>query len=388
MAYTETRTTSHRDRMGKSLMICLMGPVVIVLAILALWDNEKNAVNTTRALEEGQACTVELPDVSRVDAAYEGKLIHAVGRAETADVLCDEELGIRYNGIRLERRVQYYQWVEYSESETEINDDGSETTTTTYTYEREWADNPVDSCHFKESGHENTVSLHLPSEYRVARNVSLGAYTLSESQVERIGNRKAYGMEGYAIPDALEGRAGVQGNYLYVGSADTAACTVNPAAPRIGDVRITWSVISPCETLSIVARQRGSTFEPYVAVNGGHSVSLLGMGVQSAEQLYRAAHDSNTRETWHNRLEQSGLVILGYAMLFYPLIVLGDALSVFGKCMGLAALALAVVLGAGTAMATIAVAWLYYRPVFTCILLGAVAVSVWLVVRRYRTAGE
>ena len=77
-----------------------------------LWWNEGRAVKTTKMLEEAQKTALHVEDVSKVDPALNGKLIHATAFTQTNDSLCDGIFGVGAVAIKLDRKVQYYQWVE------------------------------------------------------------------------------------------------------------------------------------------------------------------------------------------------------------------------------------------------------------------------------------
>ena len=160
MAVEETTTESWGSRLGGSIKGVLVGAGLFIAGIPLLFWNEGRTVKTTQALEEGAAnCTV-VPSADTVDAANEGKLIHITGTAATEDVLTDELFGgISMKGMRLSRKVEYYQWVEDSKSETKKNTGGSTTTTTTYTYSKKWVSSPF--CFCSSCNHNIQVILDL-----------------------------------------------------------------------------------------------------------------------------------------------------------------------------------------------------------------------------------
>ena len=76
MEYTETTSTSWFSRLGSSFGGIGFGIVLILAGTGLLWWNEGDFVKTRDALNEAQGAAVELPDVNRVDAALNGKLVH------------------------------------------------------------------------------------------------------------------------------------------------------------------------------------------------------------------------------------------------------------------------------------------------------------------------
>ena len=483
MAYTETTTQSWGSRLGDSIKGIIIGFILFIGSFPLLFWNEGNSVKVARALEEGRGITVEVQDVSRIDPANEGKLVHMCGDATTQDVLKDAEFGISHNGMMLRRMVQYYQWVEKSHEETKKNFGGSETTVTTYTYEKKWCCKPQDSSSFKEAGHTNSVFYSTSGTRQYAENVKYGAFRFSPDMIEKLGNERTYSLTEYKVPDKLRGRACVADKYLYIGrtvpqaaSAPTAAagfglqgtlaaravardaaanaqqhaaldvertkleiaqlnlqvkqqelvqqdptatagqkqaaeldiarlqvdirqkelllkqaelaaqsaapqdaCSVDPANPQIGDVRVTWEVISPKEAVSIVYVQTGETFTPYHA-KSGRDVALLGMGVQTADDLFTTAERDNAIFTWILRFIGWFLMFIGLSMIFKPLSVLGDVVPFIGSLIGGASSIVAAVLALILSLATIAIAWIWYRPMLGIALLVLAALLVaWLI---------
>ena len=112
MAYTETTTTSYGTRLKNSVGGVFTGFLMFIIATCLLWWNEGRAVKTTKMLEEAQGNYVEMKDINTVDPALNGKLVHATGLATTKDTLVDDYFGIRVGAIALQRKVEYYQWVE------------------------------------------------------------------------------------------------------------------------------------------------------------------------------------------------------------------------------------------------------------------------------------
>ncbi|MBQ2337947.1 MAG: hypothetical protein II384_02365, partial [Prevotella sp.] len=118
MAYQETTTTSYGQRVSSSCGGIITGIVLFFAGTALLWWNEGRAVKTDKMLNEAQGVTVEMPDVNKVNPEFEGKLVHATALATTEDSLSDGSFGIGAKAISIERKVEYYQYVEHSESKS------------------------------------------------------------------------------------------------------------------------------------------------------------------------------------------------------------------------------------------------------------------------------
>ena len=126
MSNVVTNTTGWGSRIGNSLKGIIVGLILVVVAFVLLFWNEKRTVETYRGLKEMQAVTVEA-DSAKVDKAFEGKCVHMTGTAKTDDVLTDAQFGVEVNAFHLRRNVEMYQWVEHTKTETKKNVGGSET---------------------------------------------------------------------------------------------------------------------------------------------------------------------------------------------------------------------------------------------------------------------
>ena len=158
-------------------------------------------------------------------------------------------------------------------------------------------------------------------------------------------------------------------------------CSVDPANPQVGDVRITWEVISPKEAVSIVYVQTGDTFTPYHA-KSGRDVALLGMGVQTADDLFTEAERNNVIFTWLVRFGGWFLMFIGLNMIFKPLSVLGDVVPFIGTLIGGATGMVAAGIAFILSIITIGIAWIWYRPVLGIALLAAAVFCVYLLFKR------
>src|SRR5687768_7217856 len=96
-------------------MKVVIGILMMIGALPMLFWNEGRAVRTAESLGEGRGAAVSVSS-EKVDPAKEGKLVHTMGRAKTADTVSDPVFGVSANAIALRRKVEMYQWKETSES--------------------------------------------------------------------------------------------------------------------------------------------------------------------------------------------------------------------------------------------------------------------------------
>ena len=379
MAVTETTTESWTSRLGGAVKGVVAGLALFILGFPVLFWNEGNSVKTAKALDEGEGACIPVESNAKVDPEMEGQLVHMTGRADTQDVLTDEQFGVSATAIALNRKTEMFQWRENSETTEKKNLGGSVTRTTTYTYEKVWSEAVIDSSGFKEAGHDNPGVIEFPSEEKLAANVSFGAFRLNERQIARIGSDQAYAFPTDFV--CRVSRVQRQGNVILVPNKATRDNALNnrdvAAEPRIGDMRVTFTVVRPHD-ISIVAKQRGDTFVAYLAKTK-KKVDLIQDGVVDCAEMFEDARDANTLFTWLVRLGGLLIMYIGLSMVLKPLSVLGDVLPILGTVIGWGAGLVAGVVAFVCALVTIAVAWIFYRPVLAVLLLVAAGALVFLV---------
>ena len=378
MAVTETTTVSWGSRLGNSIKGILVGLALFVIGFPVLFWNEGNSVKTAKALDEGEGACIPVESIEKVDPEMEGQLVHMTGKATTSDVLSDDQFGVSATAIALARKTEMYQWVEHSKTEEKKNLGGSVTKTTTYTYSQEWVDSAIDSSGFKEQGHDNPGMIEFPSEETRAANVSFGAFRLSESQIGRIGSEQAYAFPTDFVCKVE--RVQIQGRTVYVPNKATRDNEKNnrdvASQPRVGDMRVNFSVVYPHD-ISIVAKQKGDTFVGYLAKTK-KKIDMLSDGVKDAAEMCEAARSANTMMTWIVRLVGFLLMFFGLSMVLKPLSVLADVLPILGDIVGIGTGLVAGVVAFVCALVTIAIAWIFYRPVLGILLLAAACVAIFL----------
>ena len=193
MAYQEVTTTGYGTRVGNSFKAIGSRFLMFVIGTALLWWNEGRAVKTEKMLDEAGNAYVEMENPNKKDASLDGELICGSAMATTEDSLVDTQFGIGAKAISIRRNVEYYQWVEHSETKREDKLGGKEVTTTTYTYTKEWVSSPIQSSDFHDPAYQNKniVLNTIDESEQWAENVKFGAYTLPESLIHRISSREA-----------------------------------------------------------------------------------------------------------------------------------------------------------------------------------------------------
>ena len=362
---TETTTTGWLSRIGSSLVGVLIGMILLPCAIFLLSWNEGRAVTAATGLKRGLSTIVEV-SADTVNQQNNSKLVYLNGTVSGATPAVDPWNKLSATGLlRLQRKVEMYQWLERESETTSNNIGGSQTTQKTYTYSLGWTETAVNSAQFKvPAGHQNPA-MPLKSQSFDASLVKIGAFTLDKSLVQDLTNFEA-------VETLTQAPAGyrVQGNLLYKG--------VNPDQPVLGDVRVTYSAIA-AQTYSIAAQQNNSTLTTYQDVKNDYKIALIEPGVVSAQKLFADQASTEQMITWACRIGGFLLLLIGFNLIMGPLAMLVAFLPFLESLVGVGTFLVALGLSIPITLVTIAVAWLASRPLVGGGLLIAAAAAVWAI---------
>ncbi|TWT91769.1 TMEM43 family protein [Stieleria varia] len=434
------------SRIGGAFKGILVGGILCVIGVPVLFWNEGRAVRTAKGLKEG-AKVVQNIEPDTIDSAMEGKFVHVSGMTQTDDMLRDDQFGIEYNGIRLVRHVETYQWKEREERERKKKLGGGTKTITTYTYSKVWEPGLIDSSKFDEaSTHQNPTSVPFSARSEQAKQVHLGAFRLPESLISQInkpepvqftidqlptetrsmvslGQRDGATMAYWSkkrSSDASVTPTSEPGNNTAAESSDqpepiqkidleqvgteqpvesetevlseetpapqTLAATDISSDPQIGDTRV-WFTATPASEISLLSSQRGESFQPYVTQTGTE-LHRLEMGSVNAEEMIQHAEHENMILTWILRGVGTVVLFVGFSLLMRPLVVLADVVPMFGSLVGFGTGLIAGLAAFAVSLTTIGIAWVFYRPLLGATLLAIAAACIFLIIRRGRNASR
>jgi hypothetical protein len=388
MAYQVKTTKKYGNRLLDSLKGAGKGFIIFGIATILLFVNEGNYVKNAKTIGAAEKEVVRVSDISELNSALDGKLVHAYGFADTQDTLADEQFGVSERAIALVRKVEFFQYRENKKTEKKDKLGGGEETITTYTYDKIWVSSPIDSGGFADPDYKgknfvlDNLDAKVKSQTLYASNVTFGAYKLPGFIIKSIrpteGNNKT---ELHIGSDELMGKLGlkigdqaqIQGNVVYFGKSSS--------SPQIGDVRVTMTKVMPAD-ISIIAKVIGSTFEQYLAPGTGRTFTGVEMGTVGAEAMFASARKANSFLTWLLRLIGVLLVVASLKMVFAILPTLFKVLPPLGKIVG-AGVGLVCTIGGGAwSLAIIAIAWLFYRPLIGLPMLLVSVVGIWFLSKK------
>ena len=441
MAYTETTTTGYGTRVGNSFKAIGSGFLLFVLGTALLWWNEGRAVKTEKMLDEAGSAYVEMENPNKKDASLEGEFICGTAMATTEDSLSDAQFGIGAKAIALRRTVEYYQWVEHSQTKKEDKLGGKEVTTTTYTYSKQWVSSPVQSSQFHDPAYQNKnmVLTTVDEAEQYAENVSFGAYKLPESLIHSISSRE--GMDLAISEDLLSQfdkstQAAYERFYGVQKSIQQPTQQSAPQQPAIPDsvkALLSDSVKAVLDSLqavsdsinkqmataenqkdlqyihlasnvlyfgrvpgspevgdvrvtfekvvpakvTVMAVVDGDSFKPFKAKNGKRFQTLV-MGKKSGDEIIDAAKESNNMILWALRIIGILMVIGGLKGIFGFIETILKVVPFIAGIFGWGVGLVCTVIGIAWSLIIIAIAWLFYRPLLGISLLVLAGFLVWV----------
>ncbi len=356
MAYTKTTTTTYGQRLKNSGKGIVGGIVMFILGTIIIFWNEGRTARQYRAIKETGKVCIEMPDANEIDPAFEGKCVHTIAIASTEDVLTDNYFGVSVNAIAIDRDVEYYQWVEHTQTTTKDKVGGGQETTTTYSYSKEWCSSPVSTTNFEnivtQQGErmDNTTKVVIPTdgEHQVAENVKFGAYQLPSKMKGAFGCNQKFPLNDLNVPGAT-----VNENVVYYGA--------NPNAPEVGDVRVTLTKSVASGEASLIAVVAGDTFTDYVAKNGNAN-SWIQLGSQSTDQMIATAKANNKILGWILRVLGALLIVFGLKGIFDILVTLLKVLPFLANIANVGVSLVCWLVGLAWAFIIAAIAWIIYHP--------------------------
>lgn len=352
---------SHTEKEGSTktrnnpINDLIFGLILLPLVIIILFTNELRAAQTYNALREGEEIAVALSS-AEVEDEQDGNLVHMTAYADTDETLIDQTFSVSAsNVIKLNRNVKMYQWVEKRETSGSGEDEE-----VTYTYSKRWSSKYHNSKNFhRTKGHENPP-MEFRSTTHMAEVVEFGEFLLSPGLIKQISGDKS--LEIRQVPELDGHEATLANKGVYIGSGSL-------KSPELGDYHITFSVVHPV-TVSIIAQQRGTTFQPY-QTQAGDTLEMLEMGNMSKEQMFQIARSKNMSKTWGTRLGGTIFMFVAIYLIFRPIVAAAHFVPLLGNLIELGITTLTFALGTALSILVIGLGWIAARPTIGFFLLMA-----------------
>ena len=341
----------------------IFGVLLLSFSLIIIFWNEGNVIYRVQTLEEAEQDVISI-EANQVDLFNESKLIHLSGPAVTNEIVTDEKFWINATDvIKLRRIVEMYQWQEKQHSESKGLLGSKNIITMNYTYEKVWLEEHINSKkEFKiPFGHKNP-SMPIKSKEFVAKQVTLGEFTLSDGIVNQLNNYQHLPIEKSAvqIQDITDSKVSLKFGDYYIGK--------DPAFnPQIGDLRIRFEIVLPT-TITVIAKQADSDLVPYQTRVAG-KIELFEYGTVDAKTMFKQAKVFNNNFVWFLRFVGFLLMFIGLGVIFQIFRILATITPFFNSILGYIGWLGAFIFAITFFLDSIAISWLYYRPLAAIILI-------------------
>lgn len=343
--FTDTSTQGFFSRLKGALAGLLIGPLLVIVAIVLLGWNEGRAVHAARGLADAATKVVEVANAQPV-ADDDGKLVHVTGSASASGPINDDQVGVAFaNQLAVQRKVEMYEWVEHSKTTSHTHAGGSKTKTTTYTYTEKWSEDAVDSSTFKHPDGHTNPAMPFASQRYAASDAKLGGYALDATTLGLLTPTQTLTP---VAPSGWQGSAGA----LYKG---------DPSSPKVGDLRVSYTGLPSGAAVSVLAAQSGDGFAPFTTSNG-YQVQLAEAGTLTAKALLADKATSEKHLTWILRAVGAVLMFLGFRLFLNPLATLASVLPWLGWFADRVSSLFALLISVPLTLVVIALSWLAVRP--------------------------
>lgn len=383
----------------------------------------RREADLNQAKNEMQEANAEL-----IDKAKEGVLVHTVGQAKTNNILGDAEFGVSENALRMQRIVEMYQYRE-KVKEKKTGSDENERRYKEYSYDQVWSNSPEELTANKAGGRQNPAfPRYEGDDDQTAPNAKLGVYRLSDSLIRQMDNWQNVSPNMEKAGQHIQDQFVVHNGYYYrpnvqadtpptkppaktgdpdaaeadgqTGDPDGAAAdssgdptnedtaeangdpvntnenTVDPQAnagiddnnPNIGDIRVSFRA-APATQVSVLAMQKGESFAPWKG-GSGTSLNNLEVGSVTGEEMIQAEEAAALMLLWIVRIFGFLAMSIGIFVMLYPLQAIANIMPMLGSLVGVVIGFISLSFGFGLALTTIAIAWVYYRPLYGILILA------------------
>jgi len=314
--FTTTTTTGYGSRIMNSIKGVVAGLVLFVSSFGLLYWNEGRV-----DMSEIAAKATEISATAQ-DTASNGQLVSSTGIFNSDETIGDNMFLNPDKFMAVERNVEMYAWEETEESNSTTNTGGSETTTTTYKYDKVWTSMPEDSKNFNQpTGHENPTQT-LNGDTVKVQKATLGVYGVDMAKVELPAFEKVQLTDKNVT--LKDGAILANGDYLFI--SKVAGSTF--AAPQVGDLRISYTVIYPGKNGTIFGKLDGANIAPYFDEKNNELYRVFS---GTRDEALSTMHSEYTMLLWILRLAGFLMMWIGLSMLFGPISVVLDFLPIFGQ---------------------------------------------------------
>ncbi|MEI7579568.1 MAG: TMEM43 family protein [bacterium] len=322
------------SRLTSSISGVFLGIILFFASFGVLYWNE----GRVGLFPLAQSSTEIKSDVVNTDINLDNQAVSTTGKI-TSEALLGDDLYLQPGKYAVVNRiVEMYAWTEKSETSSSSNTGGSQTDTTTYTYKKDWVENVTDSADFNTPiGHENPAKA-LNSQNTATSAAKIGVYDVDLTNIKLPNLNDLKLTQDNSILSF--GVQLVGSNYLYISAMkespaldiNNPTVTVLPVStytnPQIGDLRISYQVLSLDTNVTVFGKLSGSSITAFLSKDGQ---KLFRLFTDSRDGALNQIKTEDTIKTWLLRGAGFLMMWIGLSSLFAPLTTLADIIPIFGS---------------------------------------------------------
>ncbi|KAF7997388.1 hypothetical protein HCN44_005665 [Aphidius gifuensis] len=346
------------EQFRESWLTAIIGLILFATGMCLLFWNEGKAASIAQSLDEALENIALISDIQNIPEEYNGRLVHLSGPLSINEPLTEPDYGIVVDSVKLKRRVQMYQWIEYEDSglgEAENHDDPKN-----YYYTTEWKDKLIDSDSFYiRNGHENPTEIPIKSQIQIAEEVKIGNVILGDEMKNKF--TEFLEITSDQRPDRVDIK---MHSGLYYHSADL-------WNPHVGDIRILFLYAGKANDIySIVGKLSDGIIVPYVTTRN-EVILLQRKHTVDVHQMFHLEHVHNYWRTWTIRG-------LGWLVLFLAATCLANILKTIitnsSFLYGIIEIdSITMSVSMSISLLVVGFAWVWYRPIVAlCLALASI----------------
>ncbi|MBI4975575.1 TMEM43 family protein [Candidatus Peregrinibacteria bacterium] len=315
--FSETTTTGYGSRIINSIKGIVFGFILFIASFGVLYWNEGRVDVSSIA-----KTAIDISTSKSAPSDANGKLVSVSGVVTSDEKLGDDLFLKPGDYLAVSRVSEMYAWIEKSESKSEKNLGGSETTTTTYSYSQGWTSSPSSTSSFKEpAGHENPVKT-IEDAQKTVGSSRISTYDLDLSKMGLPNYEKLLLTKDNTD---LTKQGVLAGEYVYVGKG-------NSQTPQLGDMRISYTALKKNSQGTVFGKLDGQKISTYVDEKTNESLYRMFNGTR--DESLKQMHSEYTMWLWIMRAVGFVMMWIGLASLFGPISVLLDVVPFFGSLSG------------------------------------------------------
>lgn len=312
--YKVVTNKSWGSRIVDSIKGIVGGFLMFLGSFVLLYINE-DRTDKSEVAAESIAIDAEVQN-----GEYNGQFVAATGK-----LYSDENIGDDFLKpgpyLTVSRDVEYYTWIERSESETRTKLGGGEETVTTYYCDtKEWVSDPMPSSSFTDPDcrYKFNPTKSLENKTNTVTSAKIGIYNLNTSGLQLPGSEAlSLKKDQLVLRDSFH-----QANekYLY-------KCKNSVSSPEVGDIRVSYTVVNPRDYATVMGTLNGSSISAYMGKDAKIYRAFDGNKEAAVAQLAK----EHSIMTWILRIIGFMMMWGGLAALFEPLSVFLDVLPFLGS---------------------------------------------------------